>query len=77
LRWDVSVAPEVLAAQVDPERYVAELLALLQAVNAEDQPVIEGVRRGCDSAPFRSAPLSEYEQNVVDFDRHVARRLVG
>lgn len=75
LRWDVSVAPEVLAAQVDPEHYVADLLALLRAVNAEDQPVIEGVRRGCDSPQFARAPLSEYEANVVDFDRHVARRL--
>lgn len=75
VRWDVSVAPEVLAAQADPDRYVADLLALLHAVNAEDRPVIEGVRRGCDSPQFARAPLSEYEANVVDFDRHVARRL--
>jgi choline monooxygenase len=75
IRWDVSVAPEVLAAAADPDTYVADLLALLHAVNAEDQPVIEAVRRNADGAQFERGPLSYLERNVFDFDRFVATAL--
>ncbi len=77
IRWDVSVAPDVLAAQDDPDRYVASLLDLLTRVNAEDQPVVESIRRAADGPQFERGPFSTYEQNVYDFDRHVARRLRG
>ena len=75
IRWDVSVAPDVLAAQPDRDAYVASILSLLHAVNAEDQPVAEGVRRSADGPQFERGPLSQYERNVYDFDRHIARRL--
>ncbi|MEX1106904.1 MAG: aromatic ring-hydroxylating dioxygenase subunit alpha [Ilumatobacteraceae bacterium] len=75
IRWDVSVAPEMLAAQPDPEAYVASLVELLTAVNAEDQPIVEGVRRSADGPTFRRGPFSVYERNVYDFDRYIARRL--
>ena len=75
IRWDVSVAPEVLAAQDDPAAYVASVLALLNEVNAEDQPVIEAVRRNADGQQFARGPLSYLERNVYDFDRYIARAL--
>jgi phenylpropionate dioxygenase-like ring-hydroxylating dioxygenase large terminal subunit len=75
IRWDVSIAPEVLAAQTDRHAYVASIVRLLEAVNAEDRPIVEGVRRSADGPQFRRGPLSIYEQNVFDFDRYVARRL--
>ena len=75
IRWDVSVAPTVLAAQDDRDAYVRDLLDLLNAVNAEDQPIIEGVRRSADGDQFPRGPLSYLERNVFDFDRYVARRL--
>ena len=75
IRWDVSVAPDVLSAQTDPDAYVRGILQLLRAVNGEDHPVVESVRRAADGPQFARAPLSKYEQNVVDFDRFVARRL--
>jgi phenylpropionate dioxygenase-like ring-hydroxylating dioxygenase large terminal subunit len=77
IRWDVSVAPDVLAAQPDPRRYVADLLDLLNRVNAEDQPVVESIRRAADGPQFERGRFSTYEQNVYDFDRHVACRLRG
>jgi choline monooxygenase len=77
IRWDVSVAPDVLAAQADGAAYVEGLLALLTAVNGEDQPVVESIRRAADGPQFERGPFSEYEQNVYDFDRHIARRLLG
>jgi phenylpropionate dioxygenase-like ring-hydroxylating dioxygenase large terminal subunit len=77
IRWDVSVAPEVLAAQSDPDGYVASVLALLNRVNAEDRPIVEGVRRRADGPPFPRGPLSYLERNVYDFDRYVACRLTA
>ena len=77
IRWDVSVAPEMLAAQTDPDAYVAELLALLNAVNAEDQPIVEGIRSGVERPQFPRGPLSYLERNVHDFDAYVARRLTS
>lgn len=75
IRWDVSVAPEVLAAQPDRDAYVDDLLALLHAVNAEDQPIVEGIRRRAVGPQFRRGPLSYLERNVFDFDRYVARHV--
>jgi phenylpropionate dioxygenase-like ring-hydroxylating dioxygenase large terminal subunit len=75
VRWDVSVARDVLAAQPDRDAYVGSILRLLHAVNAEDQPIAEAVRRAANGPQFGRGPLSRYEQNVVDFDRYVASRL--
>ncbi len=74
IRWDVSVAPEVLADQSDPDAYVADLLELLNTVNAEDRPIVEGVFRTAHPLMTRG-PLSYLERNVYDFDRYVTNRL--
>ncbi len=77
IRWDVSVAPEVLADQTDPDAYVADLLGLLNLVNSEDRPIVEGVFRGVQRARLPRGPLSYFERNVYDFDRYIARSLTG
>ncbi len=74
IRWDVSVAPEVLADQADPDAYVADLLGLLNMVNSEDRPIVEGVFRTVRSSMARG-PLSYLERNVYDFDRYIANSL--
>ena len=75
IRWNVAVAPEQLAAQADPQRYVKEVLGLLERVNAEDRPVVEGVYRGLQRIDARRGPFSYLERNVYDFDRYVAHRV--
>jgi phenylpropionate dioxygenase-like ring-hydroxylating dioxygenase large terminal subunit len=75
IRWDVSVAPEVLADQADPDAYVARLLGLLNLVNSEDRPIVEGVFRGVHSPQLTRGPLSYLERNVFEFDRYIARSL--
>jgi len=75
LRWDVSVAPEVLAAQADPDAYVAALLDLLNLVNSEDRPIVEGVFRGVNHPDLVRGPLSYLERNVYEFDRYIARAI--
>ena len=77
IRWDVSVAPEVLADQADPAAYVANLLDLLSLVNSEDRPIVEGVFRGVHRSTMTRGPLSYLERNVYDFDRYIARSLTG
>jgi choline monooxygenase len=77
IRWDVSVAPEVLADQADPAAYVAGLLALLNLVNSEDRPIVEGVFRGVQRTTLQRGPLSYFERNVYDFDRYIARSLAS
>ncbi len=76
IRWDVSVAPEVLAEQADPDAYVAELLDLLNTVNAEDRPIVEGIFRAVHPSMTRG-PLSYLERNVYDFDRFIATSLTS
>lgn len=75
LRWDVSVAPEVLADQADADQYVAKLLTLLNLVNAEDRPIVEGVFRGVHHPDLQRGPLSYLERNVYDFDHYIAGAL--
>ncbi len=77
IRWDVSVAPEVLADQADPGAYVAGVLDLLNLVNSEDRPIVEGVFGGVQRPNLRGGPLSYLERNVYDFDRYIARTLAG
>ncbi len=77
IRWDVSVAPEVLDDQFDPDRYIARLLDLLNLVNAEDRPIVEGVFRGVHHPDLPRGPLSYLERNVYDFDRYIARATSG
>jgi phenylpropionate dioxygenase-like ring-hydroxylating dioxygenase large terminal subunit len=75
IRWDVAIAPDVLAAQGNPAEYVRGVVDLLTRVNAEDQPVVESIRRAAAGPQFERGPFSDYERNVYDFDRHIARRL--
>ncbi|HEX2782584.1 MAG TPA: SRPBCC family protein [Ilumatobacteraceae bacterium] len=77
IRWDVSVAPEVLADQTDPVLYTKALVELLSLVNAEDRPIVEGVYRGVQRDGLQRGPLSYLERNVYDFDGYIARALGG
>ena len=77
VRWDVSVAPEVLEDQADAGAYVAELLDLINLVNAEDRPIVEGVFRGVHRSKMTRGPLSYLERNVYDFDRYIAQSLTA
>jgi len=75
IAWQVAVAPELLAARSDPSAYVSDLVSLLNTVNDEDQPIVEGIRRSVARPQFDRAPLSYLERNVFDFDRYISRRL--
>ena len=76
IAWHLAIAPVTLRHQPDPAAYVAGVVDLLHRVNAEDRPVVEGVRRGQRRSGLTSAPLSYLERNVYDFDQYVVGRLV-
>jgi Ring hydroxylating alpha subunit (catalytic domain) len=75
VEWRIAVAPEVLAAQADPDEYIAGVVDLVHRVNAEDEPVVRGLRSSMDGPQFERAPLSYLERNVYDFDRYVSSLL--
>jgi len=75
IAWQVAVAPEMLAAQDDPDAYVAKIMDLVHLVNSEDHPIVEGIRRRVENPQFDRAPLSYLERNVYDFDTYVCQRL--
>ena len=77
IAWQIAVAPETLAHVDDPDTYVESLGALVDQVNAEDLPVVSGVRRRAEGPQFERAPLSYLERNVYDFDRYVATTLTS
>ena len=70
----VAVAPETLAS-VDADTWLAELFELIDQVNGEDRPVVEGIRASVDRPQFERAPLAPLERNVFDFDRYIATEL--
>ena len=73
--WQVAVAPETLAAQDDPDAYVADVMKLIHQVNSEDHTIVEGLRASVHRPQFSGAPLSYLERNVWDFDQYVRNRL--
>ncbi|MGI9614155.1 MAG: aromatic ring-hydroxylating oxygenase subunit alpha [Acidimicrobiales bacterium] len=75
IAWHVAVAPETLAAQEDPDAYVAEVMTLIHQVNSEDHPIVAGLRNGVHRPQFSGAPLSYLERNVWDFDQYIRHRL--
>jgi phenylpropionate dioxygenase-like ring-hydroxylating dioxygenase large terminal subunit len=74
IRWSVAIAPEVWSS-VDQQPYLQRILDLIDAVNAEDRPVIEGVWRALHHHDAPRGPFSHLERNVYDIDRHLAARL--
>lgn len=76
IAWQIAVAPETLADADDPDAYISSVSALVDQVNGEDHPVVEGIRRNVDRPQFDRAPLSYLERNVYDFDRYLATRLM-
>ena len=77
LRWSVAVAPEAWAAEADRAGAVARIIELIDTVNAEDRPVIEGVWRALHHRGASSVPFSYLEGNVHDIDRYIATRVTS
>ena len=73
----VAVAPETLAAQDDPDAYIADVMKLIHQVNSEDHVIVEGLRASVHRPQFEGAPLSYLERNVWDFDQYIRNRLTS
>ena len=77
IRWSVAVAPEVWSDEAGRAGLVARILGLIDTVNAEDRPVVEGVWRALHHGSATRGPFSYLEGNVYDIDRYLATRLTG
>ncbi len=77
IRWSVAVAPELWSAEADRAGVVERILELIDTVNAEDRPVIEGVWRALHHSGAARGPFSYLEGNVYDIDHYLATRLTS
>ena len=75
IRYGAALAPEVLAAQSDPEAYIAETKTFLDAVQLEDKNVVEGIFAGAKAPLSSPGPLSWLERENHEFTQYLARRL--
>ena len=75
IRYGAALAPEVLAAQSDPETYIAETKTFLDAVQLEDKNVVEGIFAGAKAPLSSPGPLSWLERENHEFTQYLARRL--
>jgi choline monooxygenase len=75
IRWSVAIAPEVWSAEPHRDELVAGIVDLIDSVNAEDRPVIEGVWKALHHHDAARGPFSYLERNVYDIDRYVASRV--
>ena len=75
IRYGAALAPEVLAAQSDPETYIAETKNFLDAVQLEDKNVVEGIFAGAKAPLSTPGPLSWLERENHEFTQYLARRL--
>ena len=75
IRYGAALAPEVLAAQSDPETYIAETKTFLDAVQLEDKNVVEGIFAGAKAPLSCPGPLSWLERENHEFTQYLARRL--
>jgi len=75
IRYGAALAPEVLADQSDPAAYIAKTKAFLDAVQAEDQFVVEGIFKGAQAPLSSPGPLSWLERENHEFTRYLARIL--
>ena len=75
IRYGAALAPELLAAQSDPETYIAETKTFLDAVQLEDKNVVEGIFAGAKAPLSSPGPLSWLERENHEFTQYLARRL--
>lgn len=75
IRYGAALAPEVLAAQTDPEGYITGTKKFLDAVQLEDKHVVEGIFAGAKAPLSSPGPLSWLERENHEFTQYLARRL--
>ncbi|MEL0024269.1 MAG: SRPBCC family protein [Alphaproteobacteria bacterium] len=75
IRYGAAIAPEVLAAQSDPEAYIANAKAFLDDVQLEDKHVVEGIFAGAKAPMSAPGPLSWLERENHEFTQYLARML--
>jgi choline monooxygenase len=76
IRFGVAVAPEVMAAQTDPDGFISDTIAFFDKVNAEDKGVVTGICEGAKAPLSKPGPLSWMEREIHDFIGYLARQLV-
>lgn len=75
VRFGAALAPEVHAAQNDPEVERDKMIALFDQVNEEDRFVVEGIFKGSGAPLTKPGPLSWLEHQLHDFAQYLHRKI--
>ncbi len=75
IRYGASIAPEVVEDLDDPEGFFTSIKEFLNAVNAEDKFVVEGIFKGANAPLSTSGPLSWLERQNHEFTQYLSRAL--
>ena len=67
IRFGAALAPEVHAAQKDPDAEREKMIALFDRINAEDRFVVEGIFAGSGAPMTKPGPLCWLEHMLHDF----------
>ncbi len=71
----MAIAPEVYHSLENREKWIADLVAFFDKVNAEDRHVVEGIFAGSKSEYATPGSLSWLEREIHDFQQYLANRL--
>jgi phenylpropionate dioxygenase-like ring-hydroxylating dioxygenase large terminal subunit len=77
VRLGVAIPPEVHAAAGKAREFRESMKRFFNAVNAEDQALVEAIYRGSQAPLAAGGPLSWLERALHDFKGYLARRLAG
>lgn len=77
VRFGLALAPEVLAAMVDRQRDIDDMVGFFDRVNDEDRAIVEGLFRNAQSPLASQNRQSWLEREIHHFQGYLARRLCG
>lgn len=77
IRFGLALAPEVMAALDDKDKFIEETLDFFDIVNSEDRTVVEGIYRGAKGPLTEPGRLCWLEREVHDFMRYLSQALNG
>jgi len=75
IRYGATLAPEVIAAMMDPESEIQQAVEFLDTVNFEDRDVVEGAFRGARAPLTQPGPIHQLERPIHHFVSYLAERL--
>ncbi|TVQ57233.1 MAG: aromatic ring-hydroxylating dioxygenase subunit alpha [Rhodobacteraceae bacterium] len=76
-RWGVSFSPAAMAGMADPEKFVADIVRVLEIATEEDQEMVRRVQEGAAFGSDRRGYLHDWLEIYVDEFRRYVDGMIG